>query len=199
MKKRKQFRKSNAKAAVQREKPCVEAPAVVSASKPAGPPLAGEALELKVADKLCEDFRATEARKALQAACNGADADAIEAAILSPRVRSIVEPVSRAFSFEHAVAILRATFCKARRALETDKPTPAELTALKIIIQVFIEKMLERIEAGFGQEAFSLLGFSDHEKSLIENMIQLVRGQRAPLPEAPLPAPDVLAFAETGE
>ena len=199
MKNKKEAKKLHSKAARRNPRPVMDAPPPAVPSTPSGPPLSGEALEIKVADKLCEDFRATEARKALQAACSGADDDAIEAAILSPRVRSIVEPVSRAFSFEHAVAILRATFCKARHALETDKPTPSELTALKIIIQVFIEKMLERIEAGFGQEAFNLLGFSDHEKSLIENMIQLVRGQRAPLPEAPLSAPDVLAFAETGE
>jgi len=199
MKNKKAAKKLQSKAARRNPRPTVDAPSPAVPSTPSGPPLTGEALEIKVADKLCEDFRATEARKALQAACNGADDDAIEAAILSPRVRSIVEPVSRAFSFEHAVAILRATFCKARHALETDKPTPAELTALKIIIQVFIEKMLERIEAGFGQEAFSLLGFSDHEKSLIENMIQLVRGQRAPVPETLQAAADPEEFVGTGE
>ena len=196
MKKKRSSKHSQMKTDAKKQRPAPAKPAPIS--PPAQSPLSGEALELRVAGKMCEGFRATEARALLREACHGADDAAIEAAIVSPRVKKLVDPVTRAFALEHSVAILQTTFCKARIALVSQKPTPAEILALKIIIQVFLEKMMERIEGSMWEEAFSLLGFSDYEKSLIENLIQLERGLREPVAEAP-PAAETRASAGKGE
>ena len=199
MKKNLRSRKMHARSAARNSRPERPAPAPPPAAPSAAPLLEGEALERKVAEKMCEGFRATDARTALRVACGGAEQTAIEAAIVSPRVKGVVEPVTRAFALEHSVAILHSTFCKARAALESPKPTAAEITALKIVVEIFIEKMMERIEGGLWQESFSLLGFSDYEKTLIENLMLLVRGQRTPVSEAPQHASDSAESGETGE
>ncbi len=199
MKNKKHSKKPRARAAVKREMPFVEAPAAVFAPKFAGPPLAGEELESKVADEMCAGFRATNAREGLRIACNGAEQSAIEAAIVSPRVKGTVEPVAQAFALEQCIAVIRLLLSNARAALEVDKPTPAQILALKIVFETLVEKMMGRIGGGLWQESFSLLGFSDYEKSLIENLMQLVRGQRTPVAEPPQLAPDPAEFAETGE
>ncbi len=198
MKNRKQRKIAKSKAADKRQQPNVKTPALDPAPESLGPPLEGEALEIRVAETMCEGFRKTDARASLRKACNGATQAAIETAIVSPRVKSVVEPVTRAFALEHSVAILHTTFSKAKRALESEKPTAAEITALKIVMEIFIEKMMERIEGGLWQESFSLLGFSDYEKSLIENLVQLVRGQRTPVADDSQGSPDLCAMEETG-
>ena len=199
MKNKRHSKSSRAKAAARTQRPVVPVPASPLAPPPAVAPLAGEALERRVAEHMCKGFRATDARTALREACNGAEDSAIEAALVSRHVKSVVEPVSRAFAIEHSVAILQTTFCKARAALTSEKPTPAEILALKIVVGIFIERMMERIEGGLWQDSLSLLGFSDHEKSLIENLIQLERGQREPVAEDPQPVPEICASAENGE
>jgi len=178
--KKKQSKKARAKAAVKREKPFVEAPAGVSVSKPAGPPLAGEALEEKVAEVLCERFRRAAERAALREKCQGAEHAAIEAAIVSPRVRTSVEPVAQAYALEHAISVLQLFFSNAKAALENEKPTAAQITALKIVFEVLVEKMMERIVGGLWQESAGVFFSSDFEKSVVENMLQLLRGQKAP-------------------
>ena len=62
-----------------------------------------------------------------------------------------------------------------------------------------IIEMMASIGSGLWQEAFSLLGFSDREKCLIENLIQLERGQRPPVPETLHAAADSDEFVGTGE
>jgi hypothetical protein len=199
MKNMKQSKKPRAKAVVKREKPLVEAPAAVSVTKPAGPPLAGEALEQKVAEVLCVKFRETAERASLREECQGADDAAIETAIVSPRVKGVVEPVARAFALEQSVAVIRLLLTNARLALESEKPTAAQILALKIVFETFVEKIMASIGGGLWQDAFSLLGFSDYEKSLIENLMQLVRGQRAPVSEVPQRLPDPGENDEAGD
>lgn len=199
MKNKKQSKKPRANAAVKREKPFVEAPAAVSASKPAGPPLAGEALEEQVAEVLCEKFRRAAERASLRDKCHGAEHAAIEAAIVSPRVRTAVEPVAQAYALEHAISVLQLLFSKAKAALESEKPTAAQITALKIVFEILVEKMMERIAGGLWKESTGLLVFSDYEKSLIENLLQTVRGQRTPVAEDPQRAPDSGQNDEEGD
>ena len=199
MKNKKAAMKLQSKAARRNPRPIVDAPPPAVPSKPSGPPLTGEALETKIAAEMCTGFRATKAREALRLACGGAEESAIEAAIVSPRVKGVVEPVARAFALEQSVAVIRLLLTNARLALESDKPTPAQILALKIVFETFVEKMMASIGGGLWQEAFSLLGFSDREKCLIENLIQLERGQRPPVPETLHAAADSDEFVGTGE
>ena len=199
MKKRTQRKVSKPNASSKRQRPKLEALALDSAPVPGGPPLEGEALEVKVAEAMCAGFRATDARVSLRSTCGGAEQAAIESAIVSPRVKSVVESVAQAFAIEQTIAVIRLLLCNARAALEVEKPTPAQITALKIVFESVVEKMLERIGGGMWKESTGLLGFSDYEMSLIENLVQLVRGQRTPVAEAPQRAPDSAEFAETGE
>jgi hypothetical protein len=189
MKNKKQSKKPRAKAAVKREKPFVEAPAAVSAPKPAGPPLAGEELERKVAEILCVRFRETADRASLQEKCQGADDAAIEAAIVSLRVRTAVEPVAQAYALEQVIAVLQLLLSGARAALEDSKPTAAQIAALKIIVEVLVEKLLEKVWGGVWQEAAAALFASPFEQSVVENMLQLLRGHKAPADAEPLRAP----------
>jgi hypothetical protein len=199
MKNKKHPKKSNAKATAEQRRAVVKPPAQESIAVPSGPPLAGEELERKIAAEMCAGFRETKAREGLRTACNGAEQSAIEAAIVSPRVKAEVEPVAQAFALEQSIAVIRLLLSSARAALEVDKPTPAQILALKIVFETLVEKKMSRIGGALWQESFGLLGFSDHEKSLIENLIQLERGQRAPVADAPEPALDSAEFAETGE
>lgn len=184
MKNKKEAKKLKSKAARRNSRPIVDAPAPAVPPPPSSPPLAGEELERKIADVLCIRFRETPDRAVLRKVCQGAEHTAIEEAIVSPRVKAAVEPVAQAFALEHCIDVLRLLLSNARAALTVEKPTPAQILSLKIVFETLVEKMMGRIGGGLWQEAFSLLGFSDHEKSLIENLIQLVRGQRAPVPEA---------------
>ncbi len=190
MKKKRQPRKSNAKALAENRRALVNAPASFTEPEPSRPPLAGEALELKVAEVLCGSFRTTAGRDSLRQKCQGADDPAIEAAIVSPRVRTVVEPVARAYALEQVIAVLQLLFSGARDALEKEKPTSAQLTALKIIFEVVVEKLLERIWGGTWQESAGVLFTSDFEKSIVDNMLQLVRRQKAPVAEEPHQIPN---------
>lgn len=198
MKNKKEAKKLQSKSARRNPRPTPDAPPPAVPSTPSGPPLAGEALESKIAQEMCVGFRATKARQDLRIACGCAEESAIEAAIVSPRVKGVVEPVARAFALEQSVAVIRLLLSSARAALEVDKPTPAQILALKIVFETFVEKMMAGIGGGLWQEAFSLLGFSDREKSLIENLIQLERGQRTPVPEALHASADPAETTEIG-
>lgn len=169
MKKNANSKKHNAKPAPKSPPPEISVPAPTIA------PLAGEALELKVAETMCEGFRASDARKALREACNGAEHSAIEAAIVSPRVKAIVEPVSRAFALEESVAVIRLLLSNARAALTAEKPTPAQILALKIVFETIVEKMMSGIGGGLWQDGFNFLGLSELEKSVVEDSLQLMR------------------------
>lgn len=199
MKKKRHPKKSNTKATAEDSRAVVKSPARDSVSEPGGPPLTGEALELKVAEVLCGSFRKTEARDSLSKACRGAEQTAIEAAIVSPRVQNVVEPVTQAFALEQTIAVIHLLLCNARAALESEKPTPAQVTALKIVFETLAEKMLARIGGGLWKESAGLLVFSDYEKSLIENLLQTVRGQRTPVAEDPQRAPDSGQNDEKGD
>ena len=58
---------------------------------------------------------------------------------------------------------------------------------------------MERIEGGLWQDTFNVLGFSDYEKSLIANLIQLERGLREPADHPPQPTAEICASAGNGE
>jgi hypothetical protein len=199
MKNKKQSKMQRAKASIKCEKPFMEAPAAVIALKPAGPPLAGEALEAKVAEVLCERFRGAAERAELRKECRGADHAAIEAAIVSPRVQTAVEPVAHAYALEQVIAVLQLLFSSARAALENKKPSAAQVAALKIIVEILVGKLIERIGGGLWKESIGLLDFSDYEKSLIKNLLQTVRGQRTPVAEGPQRAPDSGQNDEEGD
>jgi len=186
MKNKKQSKMQRAKASIKREKPFVEALAAVIALKPAGPPLAGEALEAKVAEVLCERFRGAAERAELRKECRGADHAAIEAAIVSSRVQNVVKPVAKASALEHAIAVLRLLLFSAKAALENEKPTTAQITALKIIFEVLVEKMMEPFGDGLWKESTGVLFFSDFERSVVEDTLRLIRQLRAPASDDPL-------------
>ncbi|HEV8383928.1 MAG TPA: hypothetical protein VGQ11_03580 [Candidatus Acidoferrales bacterium] len=161
-----------------------EIPAV--AAKPTGPPLEGEALEQVVAAVLCRKFRETPGRVLLREGCRGVEHSAIEAAIVSPTVQGIVEPVMKAFTLEQTVAVICLLLISARAALESEKPTPAQVAALKIVFETVVERPMTRIGGNLWDETPGNFHFSDYEKSLVDNLLALVRAQRAPAPDGPV-------------
>jgi hypothetical protein len=196
MKKKNASKKLKSKPAGRKLRPAADALAP-AASPPSGkPPLAGEELERKVADVLCVRFRETPERIALRKECQGAEHTAIEAAVVSPRVQSIVEPVAQASALEHAIAVLQLLFSSAKAALECEKPTPAQIIALKILIGVLAEKMMQRIEGRVWKESTGVLFFSDFERSVVENVVQLMRRTRAPVPEDTAGASEISTSAD---
>jgi hypothetical protein len=199
MKNRKQSKKLKTKARAKHNRPSDEAPSTVFTTIPVGPPLEGRALEQKVAEVLCQRFRKTAERTSLRRKCQSAGHEAIEAAIVSPGVQNIVEPVTQAFALEQTIAVIRLLLCNARAALESEKPTSAQVTALKIVFETLAEKMLARIGGGLWKESAGLFAFSDYEKCLIENLLQTVRGQRTPVAEGPQRVPDFDQNHEKGD
>lgn len=165
----------------------------VTASKPAGPPLQGEALELKVAEVLCQRFRCSDDRAKLRIACQGAEDPAIEAAIVSSRVQNVVMPVAKASSLEHAIAVLQLILFSAKAALENEKPTTAQITALKIVFEVLVEKMMQPFGDGLWKESAGVLFSSDFERSVVEDTLRLIRQLQAPASK------DLLAASEDAE
>ena len=145
MKTKPRSKKLKRDASKRRDKSILSEPSAVTASKPAGPPLQGDALEQKVAEVLCQRFRRSDDRAKLRIECQGAEDPAIEAAIISSRVQDVVRPVAKASSLEHAIAVLQLILFSAKAALENEKPTTAQITALKIFVEILVV-FLEGIE-----------------------------------------------------
>ena len=196
MKNKKQAKKLKTKAGAKHNRPSEKAPSTVFTTIPVGPPLEGQALEQRVAEVLCERFRQAGERTSLRERCQGAGHEEIEAAIVSPRVRSVVEPVAQAHALEQTIAVIRLLLCNARAALESEKPTSAQVMALRIVFETLVKAMLERIGGELWKESTGQPVLSDYEKSLIENLLQTVRGQRTPMAEVRQQAPD---FGQTNE
>ena len=180
MKSKKQANKSKTKMRAKHNRPGDKAPSTSITTIPVGLPLEGQALERKVAEVLCERFRNADERTLLRNQCQGAGHEEIEAAIVSPRVQNIVEPVTQAFALEQTIAVIRLLLCNARAALESKKPTSAQVTALKIVFETIAEKIMARIGGGLWKELTDVLSISDFEKSVMEDTLQLVRRLRAP-------------------
>ena len=187
MKNKKASSKPKSKAARGNRPPIVDAhaPAV---PPPSGPPLVGEELERKVAEVLCARFRRAAEREELRKACQGADDVAIEAAIVSLRVQELVKPVAKASALEHAIAVLQLILFSAKAALENEKPTAAQITALKILVEVLVEKMMEPFGQGLWKESAEVLFSSDFERSVVEDTLRLIRQLRAPASDVSLEA-----------
>ena len=188
MKNKKEAKKFQSKAARRHPRPTPDAPPPVVLSTPSGPPLAGEELELKVAEVLCARFRKAAERAELRKECRGADDAGIEAAIVSPRVQNIVKPVAKASTLEHAIAVLQLIFFGAKAALENEKPTAAQITALKILVEVLVEKMLEPFGQGLWKESGDILFTSDFERNVVEDTLRLIRQLRVPASDVSLEA-----------
>ncbi len=181
----KKRKKCSAKTRIKHDKPAKETAVPISAPEPAGPPLTGAELELTIAEVMCRKFRDTPERKAMRKESKNADNSAIEAAIVSPGVRAIVEPVACAYALEQAIAVLHLLFFCARALLESEKTSAGQGTALKTIIEVIVEKLLQRIVGDLLAEPSAALFSSAFEQSVVENMLQLLRGQRAPAAHTP--------------
>lgn len=76
-------------------------------------PLAGEALEWRVAACIAEVFRGSDLRRKLRDETCSADED-IEEALLSPRVAAALRQAARAFVAEQTPLILSLIFCEAQ-------------------------------------------------------------------------------------
>ena len=181
MKKKNKVRHTKRSSGAQRESAAKELPPA-SPAPPPGPPLEGEELEQAIVKVLTAKYRETEERAAIRAESHGASDAAIEAALVSPRVIEAVKPVARAHGVEQGVNLARLFLRCARRMAESEKAAAGQSAILKIVFENYLQNFMddtygELFPRGSNQQLFT----SAFEQSVLTNMLQIMRRQRAPV------------------
>jgi len=174
-------RKPHAKKSSQRKNPKQQTQVARTPGEAAKSPAAkvqATSPRLAVVSVLTRLFRNTAERKAIRRRCPQVTDEQIEAELISPEVRHAVEPAATAFVLEQSYVLLQLHYMKSRAALEADEGSAGQNAALKHTADWSVAELSRSFAIALTLAKPGLLFACEFERSIVESVLGLLRGDQ---------------------